>query len=216
MVGCSQPLVADTTPETIIVTETVTQYVTVEKIVEVENLDKIKELELQVQKYEDLIGNLNELLSCVYYGYASNDEYILDGFTAFSLEYNDKYYIITAGHAVEDNDGKYYNHRFKANFSDEWIYPELIAYDNDYINKSDYAIFYSDKVSNGLNIDKDNDSGKYILGYTDLNIIKNLSTSVEGESGSPIIDFNGEVIGISTTDTISYYTDIDIVLENIK
>jgi len=55
-----------------------------------------------------------------------------------------------------------------------------------------------------------------LLGNEKLNIIKDIyDNNIEGESGSPIIDNEGEIIGIDTTDIINYYTDIDIVLRAI-
>lgn len=199
---------ADTTPETVIVTETVT----VEKIVEVENTKKIEQLEGEVQAYKDLIGNLNELLSCVYYGYASNDNWVLDGFTAFSIEYNKKYYLITAGHCVEpEGYGKMNSFKFKANFSNEWIYPKLLKYENEFYKNRDYAIFYSDKINNGLDYDLINTDKKYVLGYQEKNLIKKFLERYleEGESGAPVIDIDGEVIGVAT----GLFTDIDLIIQ---
>ncbi len=210
MVGCTKPIVAETIPETVTVTETVIQYVTVEKIVEVENTDKINELELQLRQYKDLISNLNELLECVYYGYAENDNY-QNNFTAFSLEYNDKYYIITAGHAVEDNQyntGKYYNFRFKVD--NDWIYPELIAYGvTEHL--PDYAIFYSEKINKGLDYDLIETEPDYRL-RTNNRIELNNNWGEPGSCGSPVIDLDGEVIGLH----VGYFQDIDIILDKIK
>jgi hypothetical protein len=73
IVGCDSNYVlqADTTP-----VETVTVYETVitTEIVEIENTQRVDELEVELQQYKDLISNLNEYLSCVYYGYAINDK----------------------------------------------------------------------------------------------------------------------------------------------
>ena len=167
----------------------------------------------EIDKYNNLLINLNELLSNVYYGYASNSEWTLDGFTAFSLKYNDKYYIITAGHCVENEYGKFGNFKFKANFSNNWIYPKLLTYENDFEGNRDYAILYSDKITSGLEFDLDNGYPEYVLGNGDNNIFKEFFTYnlVEGESGSPVIDLDGQAIGIATGN----FVDINLVIEAI-
>lgn len=188
--------------------ETIPEVVTIVETVVVEDTAKIAELEkklLEANKkeltYKNLIANLNELLSCVYYGYASNDKYVADGFTAFSLEYKGKYYLITAGHCVhykqDGLDVKYNNFKFKANFSDEWIYPKLLTYRIGTYN--DIAIFGDNtKINKGLKIDKDNDEALFYLCKTD---IKSVSDKKEfGNSGSPAIDIEGEVVGLLTID----------------
>jgi hypothetical protein len=135
------------------------------------------------QKYYFLLDNLNELLSNVYYGYASNSNWISDGFTAFSLKYNDKYYLITAGHCVhykygDIDTGVYTNFKFKANLSDEWIYPELLTYENEYNGGRDFAVLYSDKITNGFTPNTELTYPAFILGHGDklnndkYNIIK--------------------------------------------
>lgn len=175
--------------------------------------------EEEVKGYESLINNLNELLSCVYYGYSSNEKWISDGgFTGFSMEYKGNYYIVTAGHMVENEYGKFINFKFKSNFSDKWVYPKLLIYDNNYMERSDYAVFYSDILKNGFKIDDDNDKGEYILGNADvnINIIRNAGIlSKLRESGSPIIDYEGELIGISTTDLYEFYTPIITITDAI-
>ena len=180
------------------------------------NIDLEEELNLtkeQLEKYQNLIGNLNNLLSNVYYGYAENINYISDGFTAFSMGCKGKYYIITVGHCVENEYGKFGNFKFKSN-SDEWIYPELLVYNNDYNNNNDYAVFYSDKIKTGLIPDSENNEPEYILGNIKLNILKQYGTKyIPGESGSPIIDCEGEIIGIVSTGF--YYTPIETVIKAI-
>jgi len=217
LVSCAQPIVADTvstTAESVVSSETEQEIVqsTAQTSTEIEQLKvQNRQLGAELQKYKDLISNLNELLKNVYYGYASNDKYILDGFTAFSIFYNNKYYIITAGHCVENENGKFSNFKFKANFSDEWIYPELLDYGNGN-NESDYAIFYSDKINNGLNFGTDINN-LFILGAGKLNVIKlEEQTSISGESGSPIINLNSEVVYINCG---LYNTPIGIVLQAI-
>jgi len=74
---------------------------------------KIDLTEEELAKYKDLTINLNELLSNVYYGYASNENWEADGFTAFSIKYKNKFYLITAGHMIDDGRyGKFTNFRF--------------------------------------------------------------------------------------------------------
>jgi hypothetical protein len=214
LTGCSNQPAADTTQ----VPETVTSIV--EDTIKIEQLkNEIDKKVEELGKYRNLISGLNSLLKNVYYGYASNDRYIADGFTAFSLNYNDKYYLITAGHCAHykygnEDSGLYTYFKFKANFSDEWIYPKLLTYENDFNNYHDYAIFVSNKIDSGLIIDKDNDKPAYILGSENLNIntIKYVvSMAIPGESGSPVIDLDGEVVGIQTGNIV----DIDIILNAI-
>jgi len=178
------------------------------------DLDSAKE---ENEKYKELLNNLNDLLSNVYYGYASNSNYISKGFNIFSMEYGDKIFLITAGHCTHYNfegldTGLYTTIKIKNNNGD-WIYPKLLTYENDFADNKDYAILYSDKVKSGLDFDLDNSYPEYILGNEDSSIIKqfNIYDLIEGESGSPVIDLDGEVIGIAT----GSFVDIDIVLEAI-
>jgi hypothetical protein len=201
--------------ETVVVTETITEtLVETEYIEDTERIDKLEE---EVLKYQELIGSLNELLECVYYGYAENDSYESDGFTVFSLEYNNEVYFITAGHAVHYNfdgvdSGVYTSFKFKNEYND-WIYPRLLTYENNFIANRDYAILYSDRINNGFNWDIENSYPNYIIGNGQKNTIKDFIASaiVDGESGAPVVDIDGEVIGIAT----GQFVDIDIVLEAI-
>lgn len=129
------------------------------------------------------------------------------------MEYNGKYYLITAGHAVENEYGKFKNFKFKANFSNTWIYPKLLAYENDFFNNRDYAIFYSDKIKSGLDFKTGSFYPEYILGNSKINILKkyNRLTLIPGDSGSPVIDLDGKVLGIATGN----FVDIKIVLNKI-
>lgn len=218
--GCSRAIVADVTISTI--TETTFTQTTINNDyinlkVEYKRLvadnDKLK---ADNEAYSYLLNNLNSLLKNVYYGYASNDKYILDGFTAFTIYYKDKYYLITAGHCVESGEvGKMTSFKFKANFSDEWIYPKLLAYENDFYNDRDYAILYSDKITNGFIKYSNNIEGKkYILGSINnkLNVFREyLGTGVNGESGSPAININQEVVEIYN----NRFTNIQVVLNKI-
>ncbi len=211
MVGCKATPIAEPIPieEISVITEYVVDNTEIDRLTE--ELELAKE---QNDKYNNLLNNLNDLLSNVYYGYAENDEWVLDGFTAFSLNYNDEIYLITAGHCVEDKEGKYYNHRFKANFSDEWIYPELLIYESDYDENIDYAIFYSETMGSGLKYNSNNENcSKFVLGNGDKNTFKslNLLRGIPGESGSPIVNLSGEAVEIFTGSS----TDIDIVIKAI-
>jgi len=172
----------------------------------------------EIEKYNNLLSNLNELLSNVYYVYQNKNDGSSSWGTGFSIEYKGSFYLLTAGHIVDGEYGKFINLGFKANFSNDWIYPKLLAYNNDYLNRNDYAIFYIDSTDSGFKIDDDNDSGIYLLGSNNINIntIEDINNnSLIGESGSPIIDYEGEITGISTTDMNSYNTNINVILEAI-
>jgi len=228
LISCTKVVSADTidstTAKTTIITETTINNSNNTINYDYNNLkaeyDKLVEdkqkLEDENKAYDYLIRNLNNLLRNVYYGYASNDKYILDGFTAFSIYYKGKYYLITAGHCVEQEGQIFSNHKFKANFSDEWIYPKLLDYKYNG-NTSDYAIFYSDKIDNGFVKYGDNIEGKkYILGTTNnkLNVLREFTADgINGECGSPIINLNQEVVGVYYGTTS--ITSINIILEAI-
>ncbi len=173
--------------------------------------------EKDLEKYKELLNNLNDLLDNVYYGYGSNSNWTSDGFTAFSMKYKDRFYIITAGHCVHyvnDNidTGLYTTIKIRNN-NGEWIYPELLTYENDFEGNRDYAILYSDKINDGFKYNKENNYIGYVLGNIDKNILKNYNASIliDGESGSPIINLDGEVTAIAT----GGFQDIDMILEAI-
>ena len=177
----------------------------------------IGNLENETEKYQTLLRNLNSLLENIYYGYASNANWESEGFTAFSLNYRDKIFLITAGHCIHYNfegldTGLYTKIKVK-NFKGDWIYPKLLKYENDFNSNRDYAILYSDKINSGLDFDINNNFPKFILGNRNLNTIKDFSihTLKDKESGSPIIDIDGEVIEIATGN----FVDIDLVLDAI-
>jgi len=174
---------------------------------EVNTLENNLELSSEeIEKYNNLIGDLDGLLSCVYYMECENSEYTNWGI-GFSINYQDKYFIITAGHYIENEYGLFNNFKFKIN--DKWIYPKLLTYEvTDTV--PDYAIYYSDKIDNGLKVDLNNTEPDYRLGINKL-IQENNNWGVDGECGSPIIDLDGEVIGIH----VGYLSDIDDVLEAI-
>lgn len=173
-------------------------------------------MQREIIKYENIIPNLDENIDNVYFGIA-RDKFYINRFTAFSIEYKNKNYLITAAHSII-NDGKIIkNIRFKSNSGSEWIYPELLYYKYGSLN-NDYAIFYSDKINNGFKIDNENDKSSYVLGnkYLGINIIRDLNIKTKkGESGSPIMDSSGEVIGIIINTDNRFYTPINLVIETI-
>ena len=193
-----------------VITKTVTEIEYVE--VEVENTEKINALEEDISRYSKLIGSLNTLLGNVYYVYDDNGQFITEA-TGFAIEYKDKFYLITAGHAVDWENDYHPNLKFRANYSDTWIYPKLLTYKNLYAQREDYAIFYSEDIDSGLTVNSTNVNNKYVLGANKLNTIRRagMSKVIQGESGSPVINLDGEVIEILTGGT----TDIDIVLRAI-
>ena len=199
LIGCTP-----VEPETITIVETVTETVTVTEYIDVEVEDT--ECEDELDRYRYLIDNLNELLGYVYRIECSNPEYTNWG-TGFSIEYQDKFYLITAGHYVENEWGIFDNFRFDVD--DEWVYPELLHYEvTDTV--PDYAIFYSDKIDDGLKVDRIETEPDYRLGV-DMLIQKNNNWGDDGSCGSPIVDLDGEVVGIH----VGYKSDIDTILEAI-
>lgn len=217
MVGCDsnyalENIEAATVPETVTIYETVIET----QIVEVENTEKIDELEKQlqdkdkqIQSYQDLLGNINELLNNVYKIEASNDGYITGG-TGFSIEYNGKYYLITAGHVIDNEYGLFKNAGFKVNGN--WVYPKLVAYDTGV--SGDYAIFYSDKVKQGFQINTGDSEGIIYLNFNKK--IKNMYEMAEdGDSGSPVINSSGEAVGIRIYDT-GFYTELKDIIQFLK
>jgi len=174
--------------------------------------ESIKDLE----NLRSLINNFNKLLKNVYIGSADPKE-LAYTFTAFSVEYEGEYYLITAGHCIKDIFGKEGKFKFKANFSDEWIYPELLGYKAEFWNLDDYAVFSSDKLYSGFKISDQKTKENYLIGSMDknLSILRNLGAgSKRGESGSPVINENGEVIGIYVVYGL-VYTPMRLALDKI-
>jgi len=167
---------------------------------------------------EILIGNLNKLLRTVYYG---SSVPVVDGgieknFTAFTMYYNENYYLITAGHCIEQDGVKYTGFRFKSNESNFWITPDLLYYESDYENNRDFAIFNYEHVSISLLTDENDKEPKYVLGNMERNInyFKEFNTAFEGESGSPILSKNCKLVGIVIKNN-SDYTPISEVTNAI-
>ena len=170
---------------------------------------------------ELLMNNTNLILSTVYFGTADIDEQVgAKDFTAFSIMYKNKYYLITAGHCIEMDGKKYKNFKFKANNKKDFMSPKLIEYKNDYINNTDYAIFYEPNIIiTGLypaSIDEDI-TPQYVLGNIEknLNLIKRYYDAKEGESGSPVLNSKCHVVGIIIKNN-GAYTPISLVLEAIN
>jgi hypothetical protein len=190
-----------------------------------ENLILLNEdLNLKISKSKSaelLINNTNPILSTIYYGSADTEE--LEGakdFTAFSLTYRDKFFLITAGHCIEMDGEKYKNFRFKANDKSYFITPKLIDYTSDYTNNIDYAVFYdSNLIRSGLYPATDNEDKTplYILGNLerDLNFIKSYSDARKGESGSPVLNSNCHVVGILIKSG-GTFTPISVVLDALN
>ncbi len=182
--------------------------------------DELADFEGNPLKLKKLLNNINDLLKNVYIGSTSPKETAYT-FTAFKIIYKGKSYIITAGHCVNDNYGEEGSFKFKANFSRDWIYPELLGYKADFTNLDDYGVFYSDANTGGLKVTEDLNSlpseNNYLLGSMDkqLSIFRNLGDSSEkGESGSPVINRDGEVVGIYVIYGLAY-TPIKLALDVI-
>jgi len=182
--------------------------------------DELAGLQGDPLKLKVLLNNMNDLLKNVYIGSTSTEEPEYT-FTAFKIIYKDKSYIITAGHCVADNYEEEGVFKFKANFSQDWIYPDLLGYKADFTNLDDYGVFYSNRITGGLKITGDLSSkpskNNYLLGSMDkqLSIFRNLGdSSQKGESGSPVINQDGEVVGIYVIYGL-VYTPIQLALDVI-
>jgi hypothetical protein len=151
---------------------------------------------------ELLMNNTNLILSAVYFATSDTEELEeARDFTAFSIMYKDKYYVITAGHCVEMDGVKYKNFKFKANNKSYFISLKLIDYRSDYGNNIDYAIFYDPHfIRRGLYpaTPGEDQTPQYVLGNIerDLNLVKRYKDAREGESGSPVLNSKCHVVGI--------------------
>lgn len=205
LTGCT-PIQAETEP--VVIIETVVETVKVT----VEDTDRIEQLESEIRQYRELIANLDGYLSYVYEIKCTDAIGGTGNGTAFSIEYNDEIYIISAGHLVENENGMFSD--FRIQVDDKWIYLKLLDYNNDYPNKEDYAIFANKEIKYGFSVDLDNDKSLFIIG-SNKTISDCKKITVKGESGSPIIDTDGEITRVVITDTYAYSTNINIVLEAI-
>lgn len=180
--------------------------------------DTISREFVKINSAELLLNNANKILSTVYYGTADMGEIEeVKNFTAFSMKYSDKFYLITAGHCVEMDGEKYENFKFKSNESKSWVMPELLDYKSDYKNNLDYAIFYlGNPMNTGLLPAKPGEDmrPRYILGNLErgLNLVKTYNSTIEGESGSPILNSSCHVIGLIIKND-GTFTPIEVVLD---
>jgi hypothetical protein len=178
--------------------------------------DRVDTLNEELSGKDTLTGNLNLLLSTVYFGSAVSEA---DGhrknFTAFTMHYRDKYYLITAGHCIKYDNVIYTDFKFKSN-EGQWVYPELLYYEADYNNCRDFAIFTSPYLRKGLIIENEDREPAYVLGNIErkLNLFKEFSSSIEGESGSPVLSKNCRLVGIVIKNN-SDYTPIEAVTGTI-
>lgn len=161
----------------------------------------------EISKYSTLTGNLNKLLSTVYYGSAVPEtEGREKNFTAFSMYYREEFYLITAGHCIEYDGIRYTDFKFKSNDKKQWIYPKLLYHEADYENNRDFAIFIYSHISNGLMIEDGNMEPEYVLGNFErrLNFFKEFSSAREGESGSPVLSKGCKLVGIVIKNNSDY------------
>ncbi len=171
----------------------------------------------QLSEFDVLTGNLNKLLTTVYYGSAVPETEGRDkNFTAFSMFHKDNFYLITAGHCIEYNGIKYTDFKFKSNTNSSWIYPELLYYEADYMNNHDYGIFTLSYLRTGLIVDDKDTEPKYVLGNFErkLNFFKGFEHAKEGESGSPILSSGCKLVGIVIKNNTDY-TPISEVIRTI-
>lgn len=174
----------------------------------------------KINESEYFLKNINVIETTIYFTTADPlIGEIKENFTSFSIFYESKFYLITAGHCIEENGYKYTNFKFQSNNSNNWINAELLYYENDSEHNKDYAIFYSSLVKSGLYPDIQNQIPFYIFGNTikKLNFISkyNMMSSKKGESGSPVLNSDCKVIGIIIKDNNSY-TPINLVINSIK
>ena len=169
--------------------------------------EETEEQNEQLSEYDILTGNLNKLLTTVFYGSAVPEtEGREKNFTAFSMFYKDNFYLITAGHCIEYEGIKYTDFKFKSNTSSRWIYPELLYYEADYMNNRDYGIFTLSRLRTGLVIDDEDTKPRYVLGNFErrLNFLKEFDYAAEGESGSPILSSGCKLVGIIIKNNMDY------------
>ncbi|HAX18537.1 MAG TPA: hypothetical protein DCY00_08110 [Actinobacteria bacterium] len=170
----------------------------------------------RADSYEYLLDNYNLISSnTIFSGYADyKGKENARKFTAFSLYYKDKFYIITAGHSIEFEDISYDNFRIRKQNKDEWIYPELLYYSNDFEGNNDFAIFRHESINKGLYPATDDLIPGFILGNSIIKIYRPDTNAAYGESGSPVINARCRVVGVLIKST-GQYTDIKKVLEAI-
>jgi len=178
--------------------------------------EQVAQLKLQPGNLKKLLNNMNDLLKNVYIGSTAPEE-LAYTFTAFTILYNGKTYIITAGHCVADNYGEEGTFKFKSNFSQNWVYPDLLGYKAEFYNLDDYGVFYAEGMSGGFEVSDKNTEDQFLLGSIDkgLSVARNLGdSSKRGESGSPVINEDGQVVGIYVVYGLEF-TPIQLALDVI-
>ena len=176
-----------------------------------------------LKKYNYLLDNFNNiLLKTIYYGTAESatEESSHHAFTAFSLFYEENFYLITAGHSIEMDGIKYINFKFKPNYKDIWIMPELFYFENDIENNNDFAVFKDDFIAKGLYPAENDLEPQFILGNTsrNTNILKEYDEDVTasyGESGSPVLNSECRVVGVLIKSK-GEYTELSKVINAIQ
>lgn len=170
----------------------------------------------RIKKYEYLLDNYTLIsLNTIFYGSADyKGKEDARKFTAFSLYYKDKFYIITAGHSIDFDDMKFENFRIKKQNKDSWIYPELLYYNNDFEGNNDFAILRHESITKGLFPATDDINPEFILGSSVIKIFDSDARAAYGESGSPVINSECKVVGVLIKST-GEYTDIKNVLNAI-
>lgn len=176
----------------------------------------IEEQKSKIKNYEYLLNNYSLIsLNTIFSGIADyKGRENARAFTAFSLYYKDRFFIITAGHSVDYENMKYDNFRFKKQNRDNWFGSELLCYRNDYKNNNDFAVFENADIRRGLFLATDNYEPAFILGASSIKIFKDDIKAGYGESGSPVINSACHVVGILIKST-GEYTDIRKVTEAI-
>jgi len=172
--------------------------------------------EEKVQKYEYLFDNYNLIESNTIFSGAAdlNDKENARLFTAFSIFYNSEFYIITAGHSVEFEGIKYENFKLRKQGKEDWLYPELLYYKNDFANDDDFAIFYHEGINRGLYPAYEDKTPEFIIGDSIIKLYNDDTNAAYGESGSPVLNSKCRVVGVLIKDTCEY-TQIDKVLDAI-
>lgn len=176
----------------------------------------IAEEKNKIGKYEYLLDNYSLIsANTIFSGSADyKGKENAREFTAFSLYYKDKFYIVTAGHSIDFENIKYENFRIKKQGKSEWIYPELLYYENDFDGNNDYAILMHENITKGLYPATDDFKPEFIIGNSIIKIFRNETKAAYGESGSPVINSKCRVVGILIKST-GEYTDIKKVLNAI-
>ena len=187
-----------------------------------QEIEEAREANLQkkeeIKQHQILVKNFNLIMATVYYGSSiSTADQREQSFTAFSINYGDNFYIITAGHCVEYEGIKYTDFKFRAHRSSRWLYPNLLDHKSLPNNNIDYAIFSHPSLKVGLIAESGEQLPKYVIGnsYNNLNILKYFNSAVRGESGSPILSSACKVVGVVIKNNAEF-TPISVIIEAIE